>query len=102
MKIKKNMIKGILLTTIVSFLAKIAADYLPRLGGEAIAMLLGILIGNTVFKDEKWMPGIKWAEKFPIEIGIALMGLTVTLRTISSLKIQGVIFILFQMMATIL
>ncbi|WP_146627192.1 putative sulfate exporter family transporter, partial [Oenococcus oeni] len=102
MKIKKNMIKGILLTTIVSFLAKIAADYLPSLGGEAIAMLLGILIGNTVFKDEKWMPGIKWAEKFPIEIGIALMGLTVTLRTISSLKIQGVIFILFQMMATIL
>ncbi|OIM21544.1 hypothetical protein ATX59_03575 [Oenococcus oeni] len=102
MKIKKNMIRGILLTTIVSFLAKIAADYLPSLGGEAIAMLLGILIGNTVFKDEKWMPGIKWAEKFPIEIGIALMGLTVTLRTISSLKIQGVIFILFQMMATIL
>ncbi|MDN6967065.1 putative sulfate exporter family transporter [Oenococcus sp. UCMA 17063] len=101
MKIKTNMIRGIFLTIALSFLAKVLANYLPTLGGEAIAMLLGILIGNTIFKDEKWMPGIKWAEKFPIEIGIALMGLTVTLRTISSLKVQGVIFILFQMIATI-
>ncbi len=78
MKIKTNMIRGIFLTIALSFLAKVLANYLPTLGGEAIAMLLGILIGNTIFKDEKWMPGIKWAEKFPIEIGIALMGLTVT------------------------
>lgn len=102
MKIKTSMVKGIALTLVLSFVAKILASYIPNLGAEAIAMLLGILIGNTLFTDKKWAPGVKWAEKYPIEIGIALMGLTVTLRTISSLKIQGAVFIICQMTATIL
>ncbi|MFT9266748.1 YeiH family protein [Oenococcus sp.] len=102
MKIKRNMISGICLTLILSVAARFLARYLPNLGAEAIAMLLGILVGNTIFTAPRWSAGVKWAEKYPIEIGIALMGLTVTLRTIASLRIQGVIFIVLQMTATIL
>ncbi|EHN59667.1 YeiH family protein [Oenococcus kitaharae] len=102
MRIKRNMINGICLTLILSVAARFLAQYLPNLGAEAIAMLLGIIVGNTIFTGSKWSAGVKWAEKYPIEIGIALMGLTVTLRTIASLRIQGVIFIVLQMTATIL
>lgn len=101
MRIKINMINGIIATVILSFIAKILALWLPFLGAEAIAMLLGIVLGNTVLTGDTWAPGIKWAEKFPIEIGIALMGLTVTLRTIEKLGINGLVFILIQMTLTI-
>lgn len=101
MRIKINMINGIIATVILSFVAKILAFWLPFLGAEAIAMLLGIVLGNTVLTGDTWAPGIKWAEKFPIEIGIALMGLTVTLRTIEKLGINGLVFILIQMTLTI-
>ncbi|WP_294975348.1 putative sulfate exporter family transporter [uncultured Leuconostoc sp.] len=101
MRIKANMLTGIIATVILSIVAKILAIWLPFLGAEAIAMLLGILLGNTVLTGATWAPGIKWAEKFPIEIGIALMGLTVTLRTIEKLGINGLLFILIQMTLTI-
>ncbi|MBZ5962636.1 YeiH family protein [Leuconostoc gasicomitatum] len=101
MRIKANMLNGIIATVILSIIAKVLAIWLPFLGAEAIAMLLGILLGNTVLAGATWAPGIKWAEKFPIEIGIALMGLTVTLRTIEKLGINGLLFILIQMTLTI-
>lgn len=101
MRIKANMLNGIIATVILSIVAKILAIWLPFLGAEAIAMLLGILLGNTVLTGATWAPGMKWAEKFPIEIGIALMGLTVTLRTIEKLGINGLLFILIQMTLTI-
>ncbi|GMA69881.1 hypothetical protein GCM10025879_11270 [Leuconostoc litchii] len=101
MSIKKNMISGIIITLILSAIAKILANWLPFLGAEAIAMLLGILLGNTILNRKSLEPGMKWAEKFPIEIGIALMGLTVTLRTIENLGINGLAFILIQMTLTI-
>lgn len=96
------MISGIIITLILSAVAKVLATWLPFLGAEAIAMLLGILLGNTVLNQSSFAPGMKWAEKFPIEIGIALMGLTVTLRTIENLGINGLAFILIQMALTIL
>ncbi|MEX0379944.1 YeiH family protein [Leuconostoc sp. MS02] len=101
MRIKANMLNGIIATVILSIIAKVLAIWLPFLGAEAIAMLLGILLGNTVLTGATWAPGMKWAEKFPIEIGIALMGLTVTLRTIEKLGINGLLFILIQMTLTI-
>lgn len=101
MKIKSNMISGIIVTLILSIISKFLAHFLPFLGAEGIAMLLGILLGNTLLKQQLFAPGMRWAEKYPIEIGIALMGLTVTLRTIEQLKLHGILFILLQMTLTI-
>ena len=102
MKIKKNMVAGILLTLVLAVVAKFLAPFLPKLGAEALAMLAGIVLGNTVFANQRWGVGVKWAEKYPIEIGIALLGLNVTLQNMESLGWSGVIFILLQMTLTIL
>ncbi|MCT8389024.1 putative sulfate exporter family transporter [Leuconostoc holzapfelii] len=101
MAIKRNMISGIFVTLVVSVVAKILAVWLPFLGAEAIAMLIGIVLGNTVLNHDNFAPGMKWAEKYPIEIGIALMGLTITLKTIENLGLHGILFILIQMGLTI-
>lgn len=102
MRIKKNMVAGILLTLALAIVAKLLAPFLPKLGAEALAMLAGIVLGNTVFANQRWGAGVKWAEKYPIEIGIALLGLNVTLQNMESLGWSGVIFILLQMTLTIL
>lgn len=101
MKIKRTMILGIIVTIILSVISKFLATFLPQLGAESIAMLLGIILGNTVFTNKRFAPGMKWAEKYPIEIGIALLGLTVTFKTIENLGINGIAFILIQMFLTI-
>ncbi|WP_270310470.1 YeiH family protein [Weissella cibaria] len=102
MAIKRQMIAGILLTLAVALVAKFVSPWLPTLGAEALAMVLGIILGNTVFAQQRWGAGVKWAEKYPIEIGIAALGLNVTLQNIESLGWTGIIFILLQMLATIL
>lgn len=102
MAIKRQMIAGILLTLAVALVAKFISPWLPTLGAEALAMVLGIILGNTVFAQQRWGAGVKWAEKYPIEIGIAALGLNVTLQNIESLGWTGIIFILLQMLATIL
>ncbi|WP_195555413.1 YeiH family protein [Weissella cibaria] len=102
MAIKRQMIAGILLTLAVALVAKFVSSWLPTLGAEALAMVLGIILGNTVFAQQRWGAGVKWAEKYPIEIGIAALGLNVTLQNIESLGWTGIIFILLQMLATIL
>ncbi|WP_245150405.1 putative sulfate exporter family transporter [Weissella cibaria] len=65
-------------------------------------MLLGIVIGNTAFRQQIWNPGVDWSEKYFIQFGIAFLGLTVTLRTVEQLGWQGILFIVLQMTATIL
>lgn len=101
MVIKKNMIAGIILTFLLALVAKLLSPFLPTLGAEALAMLAGIVLGNTVFINQRWGAGVKWAEKYPIEIGIACLGLNVTLKNMASLGWQGVLFILLQMALTI-
>lgn len=101
MRIKQKMILGIIVTFVLAIVAKYLARFLPQLGAESIAMLCGIVLGNTLFTNARFAPGIKWAEKYPIEIGIALMGLTVTLKTIEQLGLNGVVFVLIQMTLTI-
>lgn len=68
MKIKANMVSGIIITLILSFVAKILANWLPFLGAEAIAMLLGILLGNTVLNRGSFAPGMKWAENIRLKL----------------------------------
>lgn len=101
MRITRSMLPGIGLTLVLAIVAKILTPLLPFLGSEGIAMLLGIVVGNTIFKQELWDSGVVWAEKYVIQFGIALLGLTITLRTVGSLGWQGVLFILLQMTITI-
>ncbi|TYC48178.1 putative sulfate exporter family transporter [Weissella muntiaci] len=101
MKITKKMLVGILLTLGLAVFSDFLSHYIPNIGAEALALILGMLLGNTILTNKRWEPGVKWAEKYPIEIGIALLGVEVTLTTIESLGWQGIVFILIQMTATI-
>ncbi|MDD9138837.1 putative sulfate exporter family transporter [Fructobacillus sp. CRL 2054] len=97
MKIKKEQVRGIILVLILSALSQFFARFLPQLGAEGIAMILGIILGNTLLTSASYASGVKWSEKYPIEIGIALLGSTLTFETIAKLGYQGVLFIIVNM-----
>lgn len=92
---------GLILSILVAMLAKAIALYLPQLGGATLAILLGILLGNTFFTQNSLQTGTKFAESRLLEFSVVLLGISVTFQTIASLGIQGVLFIACMMGATI-
>ncbi|MCO0831498.1 putative sulfate exporter family transporter [Fructobacillus sp. W13] len=97
MRIKKEQWQGIGLVLILSIVSTYLAAYFPKIGAEGIAMILGLILGNTVLSSSSFAPGVKWSEKYPIEVGIALLGSTLTFQTIKSLGVNGVSFIVINM-----
>lgn len=106
--LKKNNAKliailpGLLTAFFVAVLSKIAAIWLPTLGAATIAILLGILFGNTFLKHPRLEKGTKIAESKLLEFSVVLLGATVTFQTIAQIGIKGGIFVLLQMSLTIL
>lgn len=68
MAIKRQMIAGILLTLAVALVAKFVSPWLPTLGAEALAMVLGIILGNTVFAQQRWGAGVKWLKNTQLKL----------------------------------
>ncbi len=68
--------------------SRLLAIYLPQLGGATIAILLGILLGNTFFKQPVLAIGTKFAESKLLEFSVFLLGATVTAQTIAQIGIK--------------
>lgn len=65
MKQKINLlIPGIIVCLIISVISKIINIFVPEVGAATFAIIIGIIVGNTLIKDEKYSRGIKFSEKF--------------------------------------
>lgn len=98
---KNTIVPGLLLSILVAALAKFSAIFLPQLGGATLAILFGIFLGNTVFKQSLLQKGTKFAESRLLEVSVVLLGMTVTFQTIAEMGIRGLLYILFIMTGTI-
>lgn len=92
-----DIIPGLLLSFIVAAISKIIGIFIPQLGGATIAILLGILLGNTFFKQDYLAKGTKFSESSLLEYSVMLLGFTVTFQTISKMGIKGFVYILLMM-----
>ncbi|MCS5422469.1 MULTISPECIES: YeiH family protein [Psychrilyobacter] len=93
---KKDMISGLTACVIIGMLAKLASVILPLVGSTSLAIIIGIIAGNTLAKDKKYIPGVKFAEKTILPGAIMLLGATLHLSAITSLGIKGIFFILLE------
>ena len=75
--------------------------FLPTLGAALIAILLGMLLGNTVLNRPELGSGTKFSEKRLLEYAIVLNGLILDFQVLKSAGIKGFVFILLQMGLTI-
>jgi len=94
---KKGWLPGLLLAVFVAAVAKFAAEWVPQIGGATIAILLGIILGNTYFKQSVYQQGTKFAESRLLEYSVVLLGFTVTFQTISEMGLKGFVFIILMM-----
>ncbi len=93
---KKDMISGLIVCIIIGMLAKFASAIFPLIGSTSLAIIIGIIAGNTLAKDKKYLPGVKFSEKTILGGAIMLLGASLHLSAITRLGIQGVIFILLE------
>ncbi|MEI5994693.1 YeiH family protein [Candidatus Enterococcus mansonii] len=98
----RAILPGLVVSFSVAVISKIIAIWLPTLGAATIAILLGILLGNTFLKNPSLEKGTKIAEGKLLEFSVVLLGATVTFQTIAQIGIKGGLFILLQMGLTII
>ena len=64
---------GVSLCVAIAVISKILSFYLP-LGSVAMALILGIVVGNSITIGERLKPGIIFSDKVLLSLAIALMG----------------------------
>ena len=99
-KMQKNylpILPGLGLSVIVAIIAKLLARIFPTIGGATIAIILGIILGNTYFKQSTLAEGTKFSESRLLEYSVVLLGLTVTVQTIGEVGWRGVLYVLCMM-----
>ncbi|ETY73352.1 YeiH family protein [Lactiplantibacillus fabifermentans] len=100
MKIK-DILPGLVASIVIAVVSQLAAQFVPALGAATIAILLGILLGNTVLRQPQLGKGTKFAESKLLEYSVMLLGATMTVQTIGQVGGLGIVFILCQMTITI-
>jgi uncharacterized integral membrane protein (TIGR00698 family) len=74
---------------------------LKGMGAPTLALLIGILLGNTILQSVDFEAGTAFAEKRLLEYSVMLLGLTMTFQAIAVLRFKGVVYILILMILTI-
>ncbi|WP_179394064.1 YeiH family protein [Lacticaseibacillus absianus] len=97
----RTLAPGLLLALLVACAAKGLGLLLPQLGGATLAILLGIVLGNTLAKAPTLASGTKFAESRLLEYSVVLLGVTVTFQTIGQMGWRGLVYVL-AMMATVI
>jgi uncharacterized integral membrane protein (TIGR00698 family) len=92
---------GLVVVSIISLIAFGFSNFIA-IGAVAIAIILGIVIGNTISLDDKYSSGITYAEKSLLSFAIALMGIKLDFSILVSLGLKSIVLIVFGMVVTIL
>ena len=95
----KSLAPGLLLATIVAT----AAQFITfRFGGPVmlIAILLGVAL-NFLNAQKRWTPGLVFASKRVLQLGIVLLGAQLTIAEVLSLGLPTAIIVILCVAATI-
>jgi uncharacterized integral membrane protein (TIGR00698 family) len=102
--IKKELdgaLPGLAASILISVVSQYLAGFLPTLGAALIAILLGMLLGNTLLDRPELGQGTKFSEKRLLEYAIVLNGLILDFQVLKSAGLKGFVFIILQMALTI-
>lgn len=94
------MVYGLALTGVIALLSYLLSSFIP-IGSVAIAIVLGMVISNTLNISTKYNLGITYAEKSILAFAIALMGINLDFTILGSLGFVTILLIVFGMIITI-
>jgi uncharacterized integral membrane protein (TIGR00698 family) len=92
---------GILLSTSIAIIAYLTSPYLP-VGAVVIAIIIGMLVGNTVMLKDTFQSGIKFSESSILALSIGLMGVNLNFRILKDIGIETILLVVAAMIFTIL
>lgn len=98
----RGILPGFIVCTVIAVISMVLARVIPNLGAATFAIFLGIFLGNTILNKSIYNNGAKFSESNLLAYSIVLMGGTLDISAIGSVGINGVVFIVIQMTATIL
>ena len=98
----KELLPGLIVCIIIGLISKYVGTFVPALGGATIAILLGLLLGNTVLTHKSFYRGVRFSESNLLSYSIVLLGGTLSYKVILQLGVSGVSFIVLQMILTII
>ena len=97
----KNILPGIILTTLVAFLSIYLSNFIT-LGSVAIAILIGFIINNlSISKSNVFNEGISFSEKTLLSIAIVLLGSYMNIGILSYVSINNIILIVLTILVSI-
>ena len=85
----------------IAFLALWGSSYIP-LGAVALAIILGIMLGNLTSLTQIGKIGINFSQKHLLSIAIALMGVNLDFQVLQKLGWQSILLVVIAMAITIL
>ena len=97
----KSILPGFIVALIVALSSMFLAKFVPALGAAPIAIFLGMFVGNIFLNQKVFQRGYKFSESDLLSYSIVLLGATLSISTISEIGLNGVMFIVLQMTATI-
>ena len=99
--ISRHILPGIGLCGVIGAAAILVAEYVP-LGAVAVAIILGILVGNVMRPGTVFQGGITYSEKRVLSFAIALMGVNLNFLILRELGFRSLLMIVAAMAVTIL
>ena len=98
----KELLPGFIVCLIIALISQFLSTFIPSIGSALIAILIGMVAGNTFFNKEIYDKGSKFSESRLLEYSIVLMGLTLELSNLLAVGLNGIAYIAILMTLTII
>lgn len=84
-----NKTKGLILTGLIAVIATVLGNFFPIIGAAVFAVIIGLLLKNTVGVGADFQPGIKLAAKKILQWSIILLGFSLNIQDIGQTGISS-------------
>lgn len=97
----KDILPGFIVSIFIALFSIGLANIVPNIGAATISIFLGIVVGNLFLGQEIFQSGYKFSESNLLSYSIVLLGGTLSISKLIELGLNGILFIITQMVITI-
>ncbi len=101
MKTIFEKIPGIIVLFVVGYISKIIASYVPHVEYVLFAILIGLIIGNTMKIPKIFIPGIDTYELW-LKLGIVVLGSRLVLQNVLKIGKVGIVLVLMEISVSLI
>ena len=80
----KKIRKGLFLSIAIALIATLFGNVFPIIGSAVFAIIIGLLLNNTISIPVDFQPGIKFSSKKILQASIVLLGFSLSIQDIQS------------------